>query len=819
MAEVGTYYITIMPDMSKFTGGVNAALGSAGTDGGNKYSASFMDVLKGSAIGTALGALAEKAGSALVSGLKTGIGRLNTIENFPKVMESLGYEAGQASDAINLIMDHLDGLPTATQDVVTLTQAIADSTGSLDLATRASLGFNDMMLANGASSAEVTQAQGVFNRVLGKGNATVAQWQSLQSVMPAQLAAVARELLGTGGSVEELRDKLNDGSISWDEFLQAIVKLDENGYMDATGKQIASFAEQARANSHGIGTAMENVQNRIGAGWASILGAIGREDIADTINNMSYGVRDGMDRIADAVSYLKDAIGKTDIAQHFSEVMQRVGDAINGIWSDGGPDMLKSVADGIINLVDGALDWLANNGDAVAVATNAVVGALLGIVGLKIGMGLASLPGIMTALNAALAANPFIAIAMAIAVVAMALYGFFTQTETGRQLWKSFCDTLSNLWKGFCDTFTSIVQAVIDAWNTFKQNLTEAVEKVVTYIKTKWDELVQSVAEFCVKVKETVSQKWQEITQAISTKLDEIKTFVTEKWEAVKTTVSTKLDEIKTYVTTKWEEAKTAVSTKLEEIKTFVTDKWEAIKSTVSDKLNSIRDAINKALDTIKSKVTSIITNVQTFVNGKLQAIKTLVSNIFEGIRSVVNSALDWIQSTTGVKVDGIKNKFNSGLTAAKTVVLNIFDGIKNGIHDKLEWAKQQVSNIIGAIKGLFNFSWSLPKPSIPHITWSWKDVGGIVKIPSFSVSWYAKGGIFDAATIIGIGERGKEAALPLNKSTYREMASGIVGEMAGGGGVRIDKLADTIVVREEADIDRICDEISRRTRRERTKA
>ena len=73
MAEVGTYYITIMPEMSQFTGTVNKALKGAGAEGGKTYGTSFIDIVKGSALGSALGSLAGKAGGAIASGFSTGI--------------------------------------------------------------------------------------------------------------------------------------------------------------------------------------------------------------------------------------------------------------------------------------------------------------------------------------------------------------------------------------------------------------------------------------------------------------------------------------------------------------------------------------------------------------------------------------------------------------------------------------------------------------------------------------------------------------------------------------------------------------------------
>ena len=141
MAELGTYYITIMPEMSQFTGEVKKALSTAGNQGGKSFSTSFANIVKGSAIGTALGGLASKAGNAIMSGLDTGIRRLDTLKNYPRVLESLGYSSDAAAKSIKTITDHLDGLPSSTQDLVALTQSIADSTGDLDLATTAALGL------------------------------------------------------------------------------------------------------------------------------------------------------------------------------------------------------------------------------------------------------------------------------------------------------------------------------------------------------------------------------------------------------------------------------------------------------------------------------------------------------------------------------------------------------------------------------------------------------------------------------------------------------------------------------------------------------
>ena len=63
----------------------------------------------------------------------------------------------------------------------------------------------------------------------------------------------------------------------------------------------------------------------------------------------------------------------------------------------------------------------------------------------------------------------------------------------------------------------------------------------------------------------------------------------------------------------------------------------------------------------------------------------------------------------------------------------------------------------------------------LPHLTVQWQELAsnsilsrylGITAIPHLGVEWYARGGIVDGATLIGVGEQGKEAIVPLEKHT-----------------------------------------------------
>ena len=848
MAEVGTYYITVMPSMNKFTAAVKSSMGGLGTESGNKFSGGFMDVLKGSALGTLIGNLATKFGSELIQGFDVGVKRLDTLENFPKVMEALGYSAKDASASVKLIMDHLDGLPTTTQDMVTLTQAIADSTGDLDLATRAALGFNDMMLANGASAGEMTQAMGVFNRVLGKGNATTAQWMSLQSVMPAQLALVARELMGEGASVEELRDALNNGEISWNDFLQAIVRLDEEGT-----EHVASFAEQARANSHGIGTALTNVQNRIGAGWAEILKVFGRENISGIIDKFSYGVRDAMTRVAEALRWLKYTILGTDIGDSVKRIFENVQGFFSSFKIDG--SQIRDLARGFIELVDGALKWIADNGELVGLIFSMIAGVVAAIVGFKLAMWFIGVQAAMSAFVSGLGAISVIGtgvIGLIAALVAGLVY-FFTQTEMGQKAWAGFVSFLKKAWAGlkkawadlqaeFKRKFNQIKQNIEDnklVWKNFVNNVKTFANDMKTKVVQAWNDLKAKITATAIAIKTSVTNTWTALKASVTALVNSIRTGVTNAWNATKTAVTNTVNGIKNAITTAWNTTKTTVTNTVNGIKTTIATTWESIRTTVRQKVEDLRLGIRQKFEDMRLAARQKVEDIKTGLAQKWEAIRSTIRQKLEDARLAIRQKFEDARLAARQKVEdmrsGVVEKLTAISTAASekaqavwdaitntwsglsTTVSGIFESVKSAITTPINAAKDAVSKAIDTIKGVFNTTLSFPHIKIPHfkiyggeIPWG---IGGKGVAPSITIDWYKKGGVFDTATIIGIGEAGKEAALPLNAKTYAEIARGIVREGAGGGVVIS---GNTFIVREEADIDRVADRLAAKIRRER---
>lgn len=109
-----------------------------------------------------------------------------------------------------------------------------------------------------------------------------------------------------------------------------------------------------------------------------------------------------------------------------------------------------------------------------------------------------------------------------------------------------------------------------------------------------------------------------------------------------------------------------------------------------------------------------------------------------------------------------LKSNVSSAVEGIKSNAIQKFEDIKNKIQEKIESAKDKVHDAIEKIKGFFDFEWKLPHIDLPHFSVSGEFSLNPPSIPHFDVDWYKTGGVFDAPSVIGVGEAGPEAVLPL---------------------------------------------------------
>lgn len=293
----GRVVIEIDADSSKFS----AAVGKLG----DTAKQSLGTAIKGSFIGNLLANAFSKASGVISSSLDGAISRVDILNQFPRVMEQLGYGADSASAAIGKMSDHIQGLPTKLDSIAGSVQRVVPKFKDVGKATDVMLAFNDALVAGGQSSQVQEAALEQYVQGISKGKFELEEWRSIQTAMPGQLDAVAQSMLGAGKSSNDLYEALKSGKVSVDDFADAFVKLDSEGI-----NGMASFAEQAKTGSAGIATSMSNAANAVTVQIAKIIDKINENgEIAAGFDAIKQAATEFGGAAVTAVGWVKDNFG------------------------------------------------------------------------------------------------------------------------------------------------------------------------------------------------------------------------------------------------------------------------------------------------------------------------------------------------------------------------------------------------------------------------------------------------------------------------------------------------------------------------------
>jgi tape measure domain-containing protein len=251
-------------------------------------------------------------------------------------------------------------------------------------------------------------------------------------------------------------------------------------------------------------------------------------------------------------------------------------------------------------------------------------------------------------------------------------------------------------------------------------------------------------------------------------------------------------------------------------IKTFAAGAWAGVKALWTGIVNFFKAGGMSVINSAKGiwqGVVSVFNFLRSTGLSIFQSFRGTVSAIWQGIKTNVVNAAKALWT-------GAKSAFQSLLNTARS----IFNAVKSAITNPIQTAKNTVLNIISAIKGAFSrMKITIPKPRLPRISVSMrKGVMGI-PYPDFDVSWRAKGGIFTGASIIGVGEKGDEAVVPLSqKHRMKPFATAVAGMIKDTGASTGETIINNYfniqaTIREEADIQRLSEnlnELQKRTQR-----
>lgn len=231
--------------------------------------------------------------------------------------------------------------------------------------------------------------------------------------------------------------------------------------------------------------------------------------------------------------------------------------------------------------------------------------------------------------------------------------------------------------------------------------------------------------------------------------------------------------------------ANTAVSTAMAGMKksteSTMPSIWSKIKNTNDDvetnsKTNweNSASAVSTALGTMDTDTKDIMGKVMTTIQSYWSSVLINTNQIWEKASGKVDKETEKMKTYTESNLSGISDKikrlFNVNLTSiGRETAQSFADGMKQ-VH--------------------------LPTLTYYISEWRKHDLGGgrTSSTPVYKPNWYAKGGLFNGAQVIGIGEAGSEAVLPLeNPRTMKKIADSIVSSSDGSMGLTKEEMAKAV--------------------------
>lgn len=595
--------------------------------------------------------------------------------------------------------------------------------------------------------------------------------KAMENLSPSQKAKELKAMFGSSGMqailplMESVKNKTNDAKVSWDAYAK-----EQDKAAGSTKKATATLKDQANEMQKNIGSNIE----QLGGNW-------------EALRNKS---------------------------------MQSVQN-ING---------------SMITNANNMLTWATTSNSALAQATRGFIGLspAIGSSISAIGMFIFNFSQIMKAVSLVqkglsvffsfLAANPFVAIIGAIALVVAGLVLFFTQTKTGRAMWGSFVNWLKGIWQGLVQVATTVwnaivqvfnasVNAVKGVWNGISSFFSGLWNGIVTVAKTVWQGLVS----FFSPLVNAIANVWRGLTTIVNnvwksliTGLKPIIASIKNLFSALRAFFSTLWNAIVNVAKVIWQGLVIAFKVYIALMKAiwtpivaFFKGLWQGIVNVAKAIWQGLVIAFKVYITLMKAIWTPIIAFFKTLWNNVVLVAKA----IWNGFKIYIATAFKSIQITIKAGMAIIKTVFSTGWKVLTTVVSAVWKIITTVVSTAINAVAGIIRAVTAVMRGDWRGAWNAIK-GVASTIWSGiKSVvtTGINAVKSvvttvmnavksvFSTIWNAIKDIFTTAAK-GITDIMKGVNLfDIGKNIVQGLINGIK-SMIGSVGSAIGSIKDSIV-------------------------
>ena len=507
------------------------------------------------------------------------------------------------------------------------------------------------------------------------------------------------------------------GSLSKQDNIDILEAL---GFSEGAATQIVNIAENIRVTFESIGSVAGNVASIIVDFIGDLLGIKDGEQgvnlLGIAFESITSFIRDASESLSKFTSWLKDSPLALDALK--SAIV-----GITSAWA--GYKAILAVIKGIETIRNATL--AITNGLMLAqfVRTGALTAAEAANAAATMGAS-----GAFGIFNAVLSANPIGLIVTAVAALTAALVWFFTQTETGQQIWSSFVEWIKQAWIGIADFFVNLWSSISEGAIILWEGVVTAWNAYIETFKAVWTAVIAFFSDLWVSIQETASTAWTLITTSIMTVVQPFIDGFMNIWNNISSGLSQIWEGIKMVFQGVWEVIKSIFLGAVLVIIDLVTGNFSQLGADLSQIWEGIKNGISLIWEGIKTYISGVVNVIVGYATGVFENFSNALSTIWEFIKTAASMAWEWIKSTVSNLItsliqeaqnlwnsfmtflsslwEGIKSTASNAWSSLVSTVLNIINSLVSGAQNAWNLMSSGVSALVSSVTGFFNQLWNI---------------------------------------------------------------------------------------------------------------
>lgn len=328
--------------------------------------------------------------------------------------------------------------------------------------------------------------------------------------------------------------------------------------------------------------------------------------------------------------------------------------------------------------------------------------------------------------------------------------------ERGLSTWESLKASLAEKTNATRDALSS-------AWNEIKTCLTTTAEDARASISSTWDNLKSMLSAATTNIKDTITTRWNEVRANLTSTTESLRTSLNNTWDNIRTSISTTVSGIRDSAIAIWANLKDRVSTTTTELSSSLSNAWNWIRGNVTDTVSNIRYSVSNTWDSLKTSLTNTTSSIYSSLTNTWGNIRSSVFNtagyLKDDLISTWNTIKYRLTDITASIKSGMDSSWSNIRSTVSSLAGSIADSFRNLASSAWDYGKSVIQSFIKGFQSL--------RIPTPHVSFSvdYREIADIrIPIPNIDVKWYAKGGIFTGPSVIGVGEAGTEAVIPIDK-------------------------------------------------------